>query len=133
MRSGVGDKYFGQFFTPYHISTLMARATLLPEVINEKKDKDEILTLNDPCCGGGGLMIATLDVLKTSGFNYAYNCFIDCGDIDIRCVHMTYLQLSLSGVPAVVRHQNALTREQWSVWYTPALLIQYTRFFKYVR
>lgn len=63
--------------------------------------------------------------------NYARNCFIDCGDIDIRCIHMTYLQLSLAGVPAIVKHQNALTREFWEAWYTPAYLFQYPRFAKY--
>lgn len=109
----------------------MARATLEESLIKEKAEKDDILTISDPCCGGGGLLIAALDVLKSLGVNYARNCFIDCGDIDIRCIHMTYLQLSLAGVPAIVKHQNALTREFWGVWYTPAYLFQYPRFTKY--
>ncbi len=132
MRSNSGNKNCGQFFTPYHVSKFMAYATLLPDMLQEKKEQNEILTVNDCCCGGGGLMIAALDVLKENKFNYAYNCFVDCGDIDLRCVHMTYLQLSLAGVPAVVHHQNALTREQWSVWLTPALIFQYPRFQRFI-
>ena len=128
MRCDLGNKNTGQFFTPYHISEFMARATLEESLIKEKAEKDDILTISDPCCGGGGLLIAALDVLKSLGVNYARNCFIDCGDIDIRCIHMTYLQLSLAGVPAIVKHQNALTREFWGVWYTPAYLFQYPRF-----
>ena len=78
------------------------------------------------------MLVAALDVLQSCGVNYARNCFIDAGDIDERCVHMTYLQLSLAGVPALIRHQNALTRELWGVWYTPALLFQYLRFRKFI-
>ena len=40
-------------------------------------------------------------------------------DIDIRCVWMAYIQLSLYGIPAVVIHGNTLTMETWSQWYTP--------------
>ena len=148
MRCNLGNKNTGQFFTPYHISEFMARATLnetlvkekaekddiltiFDSLIKEKAEKDGILTISDPCCGGGGLLMAALDVLKSLGVNYARNCFIDCGDIDIRCIHMTYLQLSLAGVPAIIKHQNALTRDFWGVWYTPAYLFQYPRFAKY--
>ena len=128
MRCDLGNKNTGQFFTPYHISKFMARATLEESLIKEKAEKDGILTISDPCCGGSGLLMAALDVLKSLGVNYARNCFIDCGDIDIRCIYMTYLQLSLAGVPAIVKHQNALTREFWGAWYTPAYLFQYPRF-----
>ena len=103
----------------------MACATQEESLIKEKAKKDDILTISDPCCGGGGLLMAALDVLKSLGVNYARNCFIYCGDIDIRCIHMTYLQLSLAGVPAIVRHQNALTREFCRAWYTPAYMFQY--------
>ena len=128
MRRNLGNKNTGQFFTPYHISEFMACATLDESLFKEKAEKDDILTISDPCCGGGGLLIAALDVLKNLGINYARNCFIDCGDIDIRCILMTYLQLSLAGVPAIVKHQNALTREFWGAWYTPAYLFQYPKF-----
>lgn len=43
-----------------------------------------------------------------------------CIDIDARCAHMTYLQLSLLHIPAIVLHANSLSGEVWSRWYTPA-------------
>ena len=132
MKCNLGSKSAGQFFTPYHISEFMARAVMDETLIREKTADGGVITINNPCCGGGGMLVAALDVLQSCGVNYARNCFIDAGDIDERCVHMTYLQLSLAGVPAVVRHQNALTRELWGVWYTPALLFQYLRFRKYI-
>ena len=36
---------------------------------------------------------------------------------------MTYLQLSLYGIPAVVIHGNTITQEQWSIWYTPIYIL----------
>lgn len=131
MRLNQGNKHNGQFFTPYHISDFMAKCSLLPDVVNEKTKDDGILTISDPCSGGGGLMIAALSVLRELGINYGRNCFVACSDIDIRCVHMTYLQLSLAGVPAIIKHQNSLTRETWSIWRTPAFMLQYPRFMKY--
>ena len=131
MRLNQGNSHTGQFFTPYHISKFMAECTLLPDIVKEKTQNDGILTISDPCSGGGGMMAAALSVLKECGINYGRNCFVACSDIDIRCVHMTYLQLSLAGVPAIVKHQNSLTRETWSIWRTPAFMLQYTRFMKY--
>ncbi len=130
MKCNQGNKHVGQFFTPYHLSKLMAKMTIPKEIIDKRNG--EILTLCDPCCGGGGLMMAVLDVLKNDfHYNYAANCFVDCSDIDINCVHMTYLQLSLAGVPAIVKHENSLTMEVWSVWRTPAFILQYPRFYQY--
>ena len=131
MRCNLGNKIAGQFFTPYHISEFMARASMGETLIREKTDKNEIITINDPCCGGGGMLMAALEVLHDSGVNYARNCFMEANDIDLRCVHMTYLQLALAGVPAIVRHQDTFTRDCWSVWYTPAYLFQYLRFRKF--
>ena len=128
MRCNLGNKTAGQFFTPYHLSGLMARVTIDETLVKEKTADDGILTVNDPCCGGGGMLMAALEVLHSLGVNYARNCFIEANDVDLRCVHMTYLQLALAGVPAIVRHQNTLTRECWSVWYTPAYLFQYLHF-----
>lgn len=128
MRCNQGEKRAGQFFTPYHVSRFMAEIT----ITDDKIKNGEILTVNDCCCGGGGMLIAALDVLKNRyGVNYARDCFIDAGDIDARCVHMTYLQLSLAGVPAIVKHQDAFSRKLWGVWRTPAYMFQYLRFRKY--
>ena len=130
MRCNQGNKNTGQFFTPYHISHFMAGAALTnADVETEAKN---IISICDPCSGGGGMLMAALDVLKNDyKVNYAYHCFIEADDIDIRCVHMTYLQLALAGVPAIVCHQNTLTKELWSVWKTPAFIFQYLRFRTY--
>ena len=130
MRTNMANGKKGQVFTPYHVSELMARMTI-GEKVKDKVKNDKILTINDPCCGSGAMSLGALNVLKSYGINYTRNCFIECSDIDLRCVHMAYLQLSLAGVPAIIKHQNTLTLETWSVWKTPAFIFQYTRFCKY--
>jgi hypothetical protein len=35
-------------------------------------------------------------------------------------VHMSYVQLSLLGIPGIVIHGNSLSLEEWSHWVTPA-------------
>ena len=130
MRTKQGNSKNGQFFTPYHVSKLCAKMVITNPT--DKQTKDGIITINDPCCGSGGMLIAGLDVLQNDyNVNYAHDCFIEAGDIDARCVHMAYLQLSLAGVPAIIKHQDSLTRQLWDVWKTPAFIFQYHRFYKY--
>lgn len=74
------------------------------------------------------VFVEALNVLKDAGINYAWNAFVDCGDIDARCVHMTYLTLSLLGVPAVVRKGDALALEYSETWYTPAYIFAWPHF-----
>jgi hypothetical protein len=44
---------------------------------------------------------------------------VEAIDLDIKAVHMCYLQLSLLGIPAIVRHGNSLSLEMFSDWITP--------------
>lgn len=133
MMSGTSNDNTGQFFTPYSISQACANLLISKEMLEKHIESGEIITLNEPSCGSGGMLLAALDnLLNNYDFNYAQNVLIDCGDLDRRCVHMCYLQLSLAGVPAVVRHMNTLTLEQFDEWHTPALIMQWTRFKDYL-
>ena len=60
-------------------------------------------------------------------FWFVLDPFLNCEDEPF----FYYLQLSLAGVPAIIKHQNALSRELWSVWKTPAFVFQYHRFHQY--
>lgn len=130
MDSGTSNGRAGQFFTPYHVSHLMAECSLeRNEVLGRiGKDPDDVITIYEPTCGAGGLIVASIDVLKGYGVNYAWNVFVDCSDIDSRCVHMTYVTLSLLGVPAVVRLGDALMMKYREAWFTPAYLMAWPHF-----
>lgn len=130
MNSGTSNGRAGQFFTPYHVSHLMAECSLERDEVLGRigKDPDDVITIYEPTCGAGGLIVASIDVLKGYGVNYSWNVFVDCGDIDARCVHMTYVTLSLLGVPAVVRLGDALMMQYHEAWFTPAYLMAWPHF-----
>ncbi|MBN3776588.1 SAM-dependent DNA methyltransferase [Burkholderia sp. Ac-20345] len=121
MMLGIGNDSAGQFFTPYSVSRLMAGITIggRSDVI----ERDGFMRMQEPACGAGGMVIATADALLSIGQNYQQTMHATCIDIDARCVHMTYLQLSMMHIPAVIVHGNALTMEVWGMWYTPAHIL----------
>jgi len=117
MEIGAANQKSGQVFTPDYICRLMAALVGIPP-------KQEIMgkgcyTLNDPACGSGALIIGYIYEMRRAGIEYD-KVFATLEDIDIICVCMAYVQLSLYGVPAVVIHGNPLTMEEWSTWWTPA-------------
>lgn len=129
MSSGTSNGKTGQFFTPYCVSKMCAETAINENFIKEAIEQDKIITLCEPTCGAGGMVIAAVDVLYNKyRFNYSRNLVVECSDIDSRCVHMTYLQLSLSGVPAVIFKRDSLSMQTWERWETPAYIMQYTRF-----
>lgn len=131
MESGTYSANFGQFFTPYPVSQLLSRCSL--EMVDVKSkiaaDPNYIMTIHEPTVGAGGLIVAAMEFLRSNGINYAWNVFVDCGDIDARCFFMTYLTLSLLGVPAVVRLGDALRLEYRAAWFTPAYIFGYSHFY----
>lgn len=130
MDSGTSNGKAGQFFTPFSVSSVMAEVDLDTDRIKKEleEDPDKVITIYEPTCGAGGIIVAAIDKLRRANINYSWNVFVDCGDIDLRCVHMTYLTLSLLGVPAVVRRGDALALDYSETWFTPAYLFAWPHF-----
>lgn len=122
------NKYHGQFFTPFHICEFMGEVALGDggEAGSTAKDaltKKGYLSVCEPCVGSGGMVLGFAKAMHNNKMNYCNQMVAYCCDIDIKCVHMAYLQLSLYGIPAVIIHGNSLTNEEWSRWYTPVYMI----------
>ena len=66
------------------------------------------------------MIIALALELKEQGVNYQKQLHVTAVDVDAKCVHMTYLQLALLHIPAVVVHGNSLSLEEYGRWHTPA-------------
>ncbi len=121
MEAGMGSRASGQFFTPYHISRLCAQMSAAG---HDGKGK---IYINEPSCGGGGMVIAAAAVLKEKGINYQKRMDVVAQDLDWKGVYMCYLQLSLLGISAVCVQGDTLAEPytgknfpQERVLYTPA-------------
>ena len=108
------NKYRGQFFTPYHLSLACARMSLIG-----MEEKQGVITVHEPACGSGSMVIACCEAAKEMGINYQYRMFFDAQDIDRNCFNMAYIQLALLAVPARVILGDTLrgTKDRW--YFTP--------------
>ena len=111
------NRWKGQFFTPMNICNAMSEMTVgnCDEII----EKNGYITVCEPAVGSGAMVLGMANALKKKGYSPQKHMVVTAIDIDIKCVHMTYIQLALHGIPAIVVHGNSLTVEAWSTWYTP--------------
>lgn len=113
----LGNTQAGQFFTPPEISELMARVSYGDELQQLTKP---FITLSEPACGAGGMVLAFVKVMLSHGHDPAKCLWVQCQDVDRTAALMCYLQLSLWNVPAVVIVGNTLAFEVREAFYTPA-------------
>jgi type I restriction-modification system DNA methylase subunit len=114
---GLGNKWLGQFFTPFQISLLSGKMML--HDIKEKIKKYGYITVNEPTVGGGSMILGICKAMLEENINYQRHMLVVAQDLDIHSVYMSYIQLSLAGVPAIVIHGNSLLVEERSRWHTP--------------
>lgn len=106
MKAGCGSNQTGQFFTPYHISYMLASLSY------EKQKEQEKYIINEPSTGGGSSIIAFAQVLKENGVDYQKKMEVVAQDLDWNAVYMTYIQLSLLGINATVIQGDTLAADK---------------------
>jgi hypothetical protein len=119
------DARKGQVFTPYPIAKLMALSSCgnLTEQIKEKG----VISVNDCCCGSGGLLIAFANAARAQGVNYQRDIVFVAQDIDFTVAMACYIQLALLGCPGYVAVGNSLSPEPpppEDIWVLPMNTIQ---------
>lgn len=102
MSQELGNSRVGQFFTPFHISELTAKIAL------DKAGEPKKYRVIEPSSGSGGMIIAAAKILKEQGVNYQKDMIVTAQDLDWRAVYMTYVQLSLLGIDAIVVQGDSL-------------------------
>ncbi len=110
----------GQFFTPHELSLLLARMTYGDVLDSMKSSNKPFITLSEPACGAGGMVLAFVNEMLKKGVNSAEKLYVQCIDIDRLAGLMCYLQLSLWHVPAEIIIGDTLTMEFREVYYTPS-------------
>ena len=126
----LGNDHAGQFFTPYCICSAMAQIT--GGDIKARIEQDGWISVNDPACGAGALLVAFANECLRQKVNYQTSVLFAAQDIDITVACMCYLQLSILGCPGYVVVDNTLTRPCTcidrrgliptpgeNIWYTP--------------
>ncbi len=117
MELELGNTNNGQFFTPPELSLLLAQLTYGDELENLEKP---FITLCEPACGAGGMVLAFAKTMREHKLNPAEKLWVQCTDVDRIAGLMCYLQLSLWHIPAEVIIGNTLSMEFREVYYTPA-------------
>ncbi|WP_413536368.1 N-6 DNA methylase [Rahnella inusitata] len=94
MELEIGSKDMGQFFTPFSLSELIA-GLVMGQRVQELADGAPYVTLDEPTCGAGGMVIAAAKVLLDRGYNPQTQLLVQCTDLDPVAARMCFVQLSL--------------------------------------
>lgn len=116
------DEWKGQFFTPQDISDFMALCTIGD--FEERINRRGYVTMLEPCIGGGATVIGAVNAMFQKGYNPCKQLLVTGYDLDERCVHMSYIQLSLMGIPAMIQQRNSLSGQTYGeYWFTPIFIL----------
>ncbi len=78
--------------------------------------------------GAGGMILSFANVLKENNINFQEHLLVEATDISEICTYMTYLQLSLLGIPARVHCGNTLAMKDRFILCTPFFYRNYHTF-----
>ena len=107
---------------PRSLAEVLALATI--DVKKKKGGFDgEVMKLMDPCVGSGRLLLAAARAYRKKGFDIGRDVWMDATDLDVVCMQMSYLQMTFSGIPAVLRHGDSLVEEKFDWAITPSGVI----------
>lgn len=118
----LSNHWKGQYFTPHHICEFMGEITMGDGDNCRIIKENGYIKFCEPSSGSGAMVLGLARAMYNNKFNYCKDMFVEATDIDIICVYMTYIQLSLYGIPARVIHGNSLSMERWSAWITPTYI-----------
>jgi hypothetical protein len=124
MELNLTNEKTGQFFSPPEISTFMAKILAGDALKNMQECHKPFITLSEPACGAGGMVLAFASEMMNQGVNPAYKLFVQCVDIDRLAAFMCFIQLSLWGIPAQIIVGDTLTMEYRESYYTTMFYLQ---------
>ena len=104
MEYGFGDKKKGEYFTPYHVASLMSAITG-----SDDEAVQDYVVVNDPCCGSGVMLITYINKLIKDGQSPHKKALIVGIDSNLCIAMMCYIQISLLGAAGYVCIRNSLT------------------------
>lgn len=133
MALDLSNEWKGQFFTPYSVCRAMSGMTYGDD-FRARIEQNGWVSVNDPACGAGALLIAFANECRRPGhdINYQTSVLFVGQDIDFLAGMMCYIQLSLMGCPGYVVIDDSISHpitgldprglipyDGPNVWYTP--------------
>lgn len=118
------NKKLRQEFTPSCLCELMDALTNDDESIKRAIEENGYLTVDEICCGSGGISIAKYKGLKSRGID-GNKVFFTASDIDKRCCQMAVIQFTYMGMKAKVFHHDVLLGKTFGEYET--LQLAYSR------
>lgn len=105
---GTLNASMGQFFTPEHLCDLISGITISDQAIRKAIARKGHMTVMEPACGGGGMVLSLAKRMRELGFKPEKALFVTAVDLNPLAYKMAYVQLAVNGIPARVLHQDAL-------------------------
>lgn len=78
--------------------------------------------------GAGGMILSMAKALKKKDVNYQQDLLVIATDLSEVCAYMSYIQLSLYGIPAIVYCGDTLSQKMRFKMETPLFFLQYWKF-----
>lgn len=131
-----GSSSAGQFFTPYSVCRMTASAVTDFARLQERIAQEGFVSVTDPACGAGALLMAFANAARAESINYQTQCLFIAQDIDFTVGCMCYIAMSLMGCPGYVVIGDTLCNPNvtWDrrgllpvddcsrIWYTPMFM-----------
>lgn len=111
----MGNHNIGQFFTPFHLCSLLAGINVTEPT--EAMRLKGYFTISEPAAGGGGMIIAA----HQQALSFNIDMFAHCVELSDMTADLCYINLSLAGVAGQVVQGNTLSGKMGRCMPTPAL------------
>lgn len=110
----VSHGHNGQYFTPMHISDLMASMSGVEGIKSES-------SVCDPCCGSGRMLLSAAKLSCKKNDNLRPLCY--GSDIDLLCVKMCVVNMVMNSIPGEIAWMDTLSMEHWRSYHIELVLI----------
>ena len=100
----------GEFYTPQELSRAMAKMLI---DIDTVRSRGKPITVCDPCCGSGGMILALAQELAPDSVDLIR---ATCQDINPVAADMCYINTSLWGIPTTVILGDSLRMTTQNAW-----------------
>jgi hypothetical protein len=85
------------------------------------------ITMEEPACGAGSLLIAAIEHMEEMGFDPKKHLFFIARDVSRLCFNMCYMQMACLGASGVVEHGNTISLKIYESRPTPSLIFDVKR------